>query len=77
MSRKTHPVGAFVRRRRKASGLSQVRLAELAGVGARFISDLENGKPTVRLESAEAVLRVFGKRLGVVDLERDANRVRA
>ncbi len=62
-------IGSYVRQRRKANGLSQTQLAELAGVGVRFISDLENGKPTVRLESTEAVLKVFGKRLGVVDLE--------
>jgi len=64
-----HPVGSFVRERRKASGLTQTELAELAGVGVRFVSDLERGKPTVRLDSTEAVLRVFGKRLSVEDLD--------
>lgn len=65
------PVAAFVRARRKANRLTQRGLAELAGVGVRFVSELERGKPTVRVDATNAVLAVFGKRLGVVDLERD------
>lgn len=64
-------LGSFVRRRRRANGLSQLELAELAGVGTRFVSELERGKATVRLDAANAVLAVFGKRLGVVDAPRD------
>ncbi len=60
-------VGAYVRSRRKANKMSQSDLALLAGVGRRFVSDLENGKPTSRLDKVDAVLKVFGKRLGVVD----------
>lgn len=62
-----HAIGAFVRRRRKAHGLTQEELAELAGVGTRFLSELERGKPTLRLDKVEQVLAVFGKRLGPVD----------
>jgi len=64
-------LGELVRARRRANGMSQRELAELAGVGVRFISELERGKPTVRVDVTNAVLAVFGKRLGVVDLERD------
>lgn len=60
-------IGRFVRDRRKAAKLSQKELAEVAGVGQRFISELERGKPTVRLSEVDAVLAVFGKRLGIVD----------
>lgn len=63
-------VGAFVRARRRANGMSQRELAELAGVGTRFISELENGKKTLRMDAVNAVLGVFGKRLGVVDAAR-------
>jgi y4mF family transcriptional regulator len=63
-------VAAFVRRRRRANGLTQRELAELAGVGLRFVSELERGKPTLRVGKVDAVLRVFGKRLGVVDAPR-------
>jgi len=59
-----------VRRIRKAQGLTQVQLAELVGVGARFVSDLERGKKSLRRDSMEKVLAAFGKRLGVVDAPR-------
>jgi y4mF family transcriptional regulator len=65
-----NPVASFVRERRRANRLTQRQLAELAGVGLRFVSELERGKPTARLGTVDAVLRVFGKRLGVVDLPR-------
>ncbi len=35
---------------RKAAGLTQVELAERAGVGLRFVRELEQGTPTVRLD---------------------------
>ncbi len=63
--------GDFVRRRRKANRMTQAELAELAGVGKRFVSELERGKSTARVDAVNAVLAVFGKRLGVVNLERD------
>ena len=43
-------LGDFVRQTRKALRLTQPQLALAAGVGVRFIVDLEAGKPTVRLE---------------------------
>lgn len=64
------PLARFVRERRRASGLSQRALAELAGVGVRVVSEIENGKPTLRLDVVNAVLAVFGKRLGPTDAPR-------
>jgi y4mF family transcriptional regulator len=64
-------IGAFIRARRRAEHLSQRALAELAGVGPRVVWDLERGKPTLRMDVVNAVLRVFGKSLGIVDAPRD------
>jgi HTH-type transcriptional regulator/antitoxin HipB len=64
-------IGVFVRERRKANGLTQRQLGELAGVGTRFVSELERGKSTVRVAEVNAVLAVFGKMLGVADRPRD------
>lgn len=64
-------IGSFVRQRRKANGLTQRKLGELAGVGARFVVELEGGKPTLRMDAANAVLAVFGKTLGVTDAPRN------
>ena len=59
-----------VRGRREGNGMSQAELALLAGVGRRFISELERGKRSLRIDKVDAVLAVFGKRLGVVDTPR-------
>jgi y4mF family transcriptional regulator len=64
-------IADFVRARRKANGLIQVQLAELAGVGRRLVVDIERGKPTLRMDAVNAVLAVFGKTLGVVDAPRE------
>ena len=63
-------LAAFVRQRRRKNGLTQRQLSELAGVGIRVISELERGKATLRLDVVSAILRVFGMRLGVVELRR-------
>ena len=51
---------AFVKRRRKQLGLTQVDLADRAGVGLRFIRDLEQGKQTLRMDKVNQVLALFG-----------------
>jgi y4mF family transcriptional regulator len=66
----TSRLGDLVRRRRIAAQLTQRELAELAGVGLRLISELERGKPTLRLDAVNKVLRVFGLTLGPVDAPR-------
>ena len=61
----------FVRERRKAGKLTQRELGELAGVGTRLVSELENGKATLRMDAVNRVLKVFGKRLGPVEMPRE------
>lgn len=58
-------LGAEVRRKRKLLRLSQAALAELAQCGPDFLYDLENGKPTVRLDKLISVLEVLGLGLRV------------
>ena len=53
-------MGALIRRKRKESGADQARAAGLAGVGTRFLSDLERGKPTAELGKALTVLERLG-----------------
>jgi y4mF family transcriptional regulator len=60
-------IGKFVRQRRKAAGLTQRELADLAGVGTRFVSEVERGKTTVRVNEVNRVLKVFGRTLGIVE----------
>ena len=56
---------AFVKQKRKEFNLTQEELASKAGVGLRFIRDLEQGKETVRLDKVNQVLALFGKKAGV------------
>jgi y4mF family transcriptional regulator len=68
--RETSPIGRLVRERRRAAGLTQRALSELAGVGPRAVWDLERGKATLRMDVVNRVLAVFGKTLGAVDAPR-------
>jgi y4mF family transcriptional regulator len=52
-------LGALVRRRRKALGLTQVELSNYCGCSAKFLTDLENGKPTVRLDKVLPVIMML------------------
>ncbi|MFP5466781.1 MAG: helix-turn-helix transcriptional regulator [Gammaproteobacteria bacterium] len=58
-------LGQAVRQARKQLSLTQPQLALAAGVGVRFIVELEAGKPTVRLESVLRVLQALGGELQV------------
>ena len=58
----------FVKEKRNAVRLTQPELAEKAGVGLRFIRDLEQGKETLRLDKVNQVLRMFGYEMGPVEL---------
>lgn len=64
-AREALALGAIVRARRKALDLSQAELAALAGVGLAFMYELEQGKPTVRLDKVLAVFAVLGLELHV------------
>jgi HTH-type transcriptional regulator / antitoxin HipB len=58
-------LGAAVRSARKAMHLRQAEAAALCDVGVRFLSDLENGKDTVRLGTALKVLNGLGLALSI------------
>ena len=59
-------LGQAIRTRRKHDGLTLAETAGLTNVGIRFLSELENGKPTVRLDKLLRVLTALGLQLQVV-----------
>lgn len=59
----TQQLGQALRNARKQLGLTQSELALAAGVGVRFIVDLEAGKPTVRLETVMRVIAALGGKI--------------
>ena len=58
-------IGRCVRAQRKAQGATQAEFAALCGVGVRFISELENGKPTMELGKVLQVLKCLGLEVSV------------
>lgn len=62
--------GKFVKTKRKDLGLTQEELAHKAGVGLRFLRELERGKATLQMNKVNQVLMLFGAELGVTPLDR-------
>ena len=61
-------IGGWIRGRRKARGLTQQELADLASVSRLYLSKLERGAASGRTAELDRVLHVFGKRLWFEDL---------
>ena len=53
----------YVKEKRKEFGLTQVDLSQKAGVGLRFVRELEQGKETLRLDKVNQVLKLFGSQM--------------
>jgi y4mF family transcriptional regulator len=62
-------LGTVLRASRKRLGLTQADLALAAGVGLRFIVELEAGKPTVRLEQVLRVVDALGSSLTLTGMD--------
>jgi y4mF family transcriptional regulator len=64
------PVATYLRQKRRSLKLTQPDLAQKAGVGLRFVRDLEQGKTTLRMDKVNQVLRLFGQQLGPQPIDR-------
>ena len=69
----TEQLGDVMRAARKRLGLTQPQLALAAGVGVRFIVDLEAGKATLRLENVLRVIDALGGTLQLTGLTSSAS----
>ncbi len=70
MIEKKQSIGQFVKNKRKELGLTQEQFAQRVGVGLRFCRDVEQGKPTLRMDKLNQLLNYLGYELGVVEMER-------
>ena len=52
-------LATVIKKHRKAAGLSQLQLAEMAGVGKTVVFDIEKGKETVQLDTLRKILVVL------------------
>ncbi len=63
--RSSGELAEFIRKHRKALGLSQTDLAGASELGPRFIGDLERGKPTCQIGKTLQLLNMLGIELEV------------
>ena len=61
----------FIKEKRRLANLTQPDMAEKAGVGLRFIREMEQGKETLRMDKVNQVLKLFGFELGPVEMKRE------
>ncbi len=64
-------ISAFIRFQRKKLGITQKELAIKAGVGLRFVRELEQGKTTLQINKVDQVLHLFGFQLTPSKLQLD------
>ena len=56
-------IAQFVKKNRKAAGLTQEEFAMRAGLGLRFVRELEQGKETLRMVKVNEALAMFDMQL--------------
>lgn len=71
MTKTPMTLSEFLKEKRRKLGLTQNQLALKAGVGLRFIRDIEQGKTTLRMDKVNQVLKLFGQELGPQPLIRE------
>ncbi len=71
MAKTSMALSDFLKEKRKKLRLTQQQLAEKAGVGLRFVRDLEQGKNTLRMDKVNQVLKLFGQELGPQPMNRE------
>ena len=71
MNKNYKRLSEFVKEKRKNAKLTQPELAIKAGVGLRFVRELEQGKSTLRIDKVNQVLMLFGHELGPVPINRE------
>jgi y4mF family transcriptional regulator len=63
MDKERSVLSSFLKEKRKITKLTQEELSLKAGVGLRFIRDIEQGKTSLRMDKVNQVLRLFGHEL--------------
>ena len=66
-------IGVYIKQERKRAGLTQEEFAIRAGLGLRFVRELEQGKETVRLDKVNQALRMFEMEAVPGKIKRDSS----
>ncbi len=64
-------IAEYIKTERKKAGLTQEEFALRAGLGLRFVRELEQGKETVRMDKVNQALAMFGMEAVPGELSRD------
>jgi HTH-type transcriptional regulator/antitoxin HipB len=67
-------LGNLIRKNRKNAGLSQIELAQLAGIGKTAVFDIEKGKESIKLKTLLAILTVLNIEIIIkspIDLQKE------
>ena len=59
-------LASIIRKHRKAANLSQMQLAEMAGVGKTVVFDIEKGKETVKLDTLRKILKILNLKVQLI-----------
>ena len=59
-------LAAFLKKHRKAAKLTQIQLAEMAGVGKTVVHDIEKGKETIQLVTLRKILHVLNIKVALI-----------
>lgn len=62
-------IALYIKKKRKEFGLTQEEFAIRAGLGLRFVRDLEQGKETVRMDKVNQALAMFDMEVGPIRKE--------
>jgi y4mF family transcriptional regulator len=71
IEKKSTPFALFFKEKRRELGITQNELAQRAGVGLRFVRDVEQGKKSIRLDTVNQVLALFGSQAAPVRIIKD------
>ncbi|MEK6647598.1 MAG: type II toxin-antitoxin system Y4mF family antitoxin [Candidatus Firestonebacteria bacterium] len=63
-------IGEKIKELRKKTDLTQKEFAERAGIGLRFLRELEQGKKTVRIDKVNQVLEFLGYHIEILKNEK-------
>jgi len=63
----TNDYGKLLKEKRKALGYTQGYISQVTGYSTSFISDLENGKPTIELGRALHLAQMLGLDINITE----------
>ena len=64
-------LSSTIKQLRKEYHLTQEELAFKSGVGLRFVREMEQGKPTLRMDKVNQVLELFNMELGPIRITKE------